>query len=124
MKAPVKTYSTPFGVMQCFENYLVFSLKSPKITRVEAKQIISVAETHYRKKKYVFISNRTLPASISEEAYKDINPKYMVGIAIVSSDENVRKGAVSEQGWFDGAFSFFTSLEDATDWANTVVKRS
>ncbi|MDC7994574.1 hypothetical protein [Altibacter sp. HG106] len=120
----MKTYTTPFGTMQCFENYLVFHLEAENISRNEAKEIVSIAEGHFQKRKFVFISNRTLPSVISEEAYKEINLKYMVGIAIVSKNENTRTSAMTEQSWFDGSFSYFATVEEAVDWANTVVKQS
>jgi len=119
-----KSYNTPHGLMECHENYLVFHLASDGITEKAAKEILSFAVDHYRQKKYVFIASRKFPSPISPAAYKAINPKYMVGLAIVSDSDAVKDEAYNEQGLFTGAFSYFRTVAEAEDWANTVVRKS
>jgi hypothetical protein len=119
-----KTYTTPHGKMECFENYLVFYLSSNGISGSAAKEILSYANNHYGKRKYVFISNRNFASPIEPEAYKAINPKYMVGLAIVSESDAVKKEAYNEQELYSGSFSFFSTVKEAINWANTVVKKA
>ncbi|SRX54213.1 hypothetical protein [Aequorivita sp. CIP111184] len=119
-----KTYNTPHGPMDCYENYLVFHLSSDGITGEAAKEILSFAGAHYKNKKYVFIASRKFASPISPAAYRAINPKYMVGLAIVSGSDVVKEEAYNEQGLFKGAFSYFKTIAEAEDWANTVVRKS
>jgi len=119
-----RTYNTPHGIMECYENYLVFHLASNGITGDTAKEILSFAGEHYDTKKYVFIASREFPSPISPAAYKAINPKYMVGLAIVSENDAVKQEAYNEQGLYKGAFSYFKTVAEAADWAATVVRKS
>jgi len=116
------TYNTPFGKMDCYENYLIFSLAKTGVNKDSAKQIMKYAYDHYQKRKFVFISNRKFVSGVKPEAYKAINSKYTLGFAIVSNDINVKQEALNEQLFFEGSFSFFTTEAEAIDWANTVVK--
>ncbi len=119
-----KTYNTPHGPMDCYENYLIFHLSSDGITGEASKEILSFARDHYGNQKYVFIASRKFPSPISPDAYKAINPNYMVGLAIVSESDTVKEEAYNEQELFNGAFSYFKTIAEAEDWANTVVRKS
>jgi len=117
------SYTTPHGEMECFENYLIFRLSSNGITGKSAKEIMKYAYDHYDGKKFVFISSREFASNIEPKAYRAINPKYMVGLAIVSEIDAVKEEAVKEQQLFEGSFSFFKTEEEAANWADTVVKK-
>lgn len=116
------SYITPHGEMDCYENYLIFRLSSNGISGKSARVIMKYAYDHYNGNKFVFISNRKFASNIEPEAYKAVNPKYMVGIAIVSENLDVKVKALTEQELYRGSFSFFTSEDEAADWANTVVR--
>ena len=115
-------YETPHGPMKCYANCLVFRLEGDGISKSAAKEIMSYAYKHYGKRKFVFISNREFASNIDPNAYTVINPKLMVGLAIVSAEDAVRQEAFNEQELFEGAFSYFKTIEEAIDWANRVVK--
>jgi len=117
-----KNYNTPHGLMECYENYLVFYLSSSGISGNAAKEILAFASDHYEKRPYVFISNRALPSDIDPAAYKAINSKIMVGLAIVSESEAVRNEAMVEMDMYDGSFSYFKTVDEAVEWAKTVIK--
>lgn len=119
-----KTYDTPHGRMECYENYLVFSLASNGITGTASKEILSFAAAHYGKRPYVFIANRDFASPISPDAYKAINPKFMIGLAIVSESEAVKQEAYNEQELYGGAFSYFKTIDEAKDWAKTVIREN
>ena len=118
------SYQTPHGPMTCFANYLVFKLTGTGIDAKAAKEIMQYAYDHYQKSPFVFISNREFASNIDPKAYDAINPKLMVGLAIVSEEEAVKQEATNEQELFKGSFSYFKTVEEAKDWANTVVKNS
>ncbi len=116
------TYQTPHGIMNCFSNYLIFRVSTNSINRQSAKEIMRYAYNHYKKRRFVFISSRQFVSNVDPEAYETIDPRLMVGIAIVSEDYAVRNEAVEEQNFYKGSFSFFQTEDEAADWANTVVK--
>ena len=117
-------YNTPHGVMECYESYLVFHLSSKGVSVKAAKEILDYAGKHYGDRKYVFISNRSFASAIDPKAYKAINPKYMVGLAIVSESEAVKQEAYNEQALYDGSFCYFKTVAEAVNWAETVIKRN
>ncbi len=119
-----KTYNTPHGLMECYENYLVFYLASNGITGKASKEILSFAAEHYGNRPYVFIASRDFPSPISPDAYKAINPKNMIGLAIVSENLAVKQEAYNEQELFNGSFSYFKTVAEAMDWAKTVIKEA
>ena len=116
------TYNTTHGIMECYKNCLVFHLTDDGITAESAKKIMGYAYTHYEKRPFVFISNRKFASNIHPEAYDAINPKLIIGLAIVSEDEAVKEEATNEMDLFEGSFSFFATLEAAIGWADTVVR--
>ena len=68
----------------------------------------------YKKNPHVVISDRKFASSIDIDAYKYVNHKRMVGIAIVTSKENASEDLIKEQ-------EMFKSLEEAKDWAASFV---
>ncbi len=46
----------------------------------------------------------------------------MVGLAIVSESDAVKQEAYNEQELFKGSFSYFKTIAEAEDWANTVMR--
>ncbi len=122
MKQNSTTLKTADFTMECFDSYVVFTLISKEITTQLAKEVLGFADNHYKKRPYVFISNRAFASNVDPDTYKEINTDILLGIAIVSEDQDVRKEAVVEQQLFEGSFGFFKTLEAAIDWAKTVVK--
>lgn len=115
-------YETPYGDLQCYECYVVFHLKTTEVTVELAKHVLRLSNDHYKGRKYVFISEREFASNVDPEAYKFVNPRQMIGHAIVSKDADVKAEAVSEMELFKGAVSFFPSVKEAASWAETVVR--
>ena len=67
------------------------------------------------------VSNREMAKRVNPEVYNTAKSKSVVGIAIVSNNNAVKNEAIEEQGLFEGAFSYFQSIEEASDWAKTVI---
>ena len=115
-------YTTPYGVMECYDHYLIFHRSSNRITVPAAKEIVKYAERHFGKKKYVFISKRSSASVVDPKAYKAINRSLMIGLAIVSESNAVKQQAYVEQKLYDGSFCYFKTINEAVDWAKTMVK--
>ncbi|MCT8338862.1 hypothetical protein MG296_02250 [Flavobacteriaceae bacterium TK19130] len=119
-----KKYDTPYGILECYDCYAVFHLTSTDVSVELAEHVLGISNAHYKGRQYVFISEREFASNVDPEAYKYVNPKQMIGHAIVSESEDVRDEAVTEMDLYKGAVSFFSSVEEAANWAQTVVKPS
>ena len=77
---------------------------------------------YYRGKKVVYISNRPIFRDIDSSIYKLINPKKLIGIAIVGKGQKLREQASIEQSMYSGSFSFFENMNSAISWAKSFVR--
>lgn len=118
----MKTIKYPFGNFHLYESYCHLDLIDNKyLTLDECKIVIKDINDFYKKNPHVVISDRKFAASIDIEAYKYVNHKRMVGIAIVSANENASEELIKEQEIYKGSFAFFKTLEEAKDWAASFV---
>ena len=113
-----------FGSLEFFENYLVYHMNDVKRFTVEnSKQLLADIAKHYGRKKYVFISQRNYEIDVEEGAYRLVDPKRMLGFAFVSNNKQTLEEAKKEQGWFDNSYGYFSSVDEAIAWAETIVKK-
>ncbi|MBT0607583.1 hypothetical protein [Aequorivita echinoideorum] len=117
-----KSYTTSIGILECYPNYCIARVSVPLVTKEGAKELLQCSYKHFGNKRYVLISDRKDIYKVDSQAYKFVNPRKIVGIALVSENEKVKSDALEKQKLFDGAFGFFENMEDAIDWAKTVVK--
>jgi len=117
----IKSYPTSIGNLECYTMCAISRIAVDVVTKEGAKELIQTANKHFRNKPFVLISDRKNSFNVDSSAYKFINPKKIVGIALVSLNEKVKNDAFEKQKLYDGAFGFFTNIEDAVDWAKTVV---
>jgi hypothetical protein len=117
-----KIFEYSFGNLFCFENYVVGSLiGSSHVNSKMAKTILNDINDYYGNNKIVYISNRQFAIDIDPAIYKLVNPKKIVGIAIVGTGKEQRIQAASEQALYSGSFSFFNTIESAISWAQSFV---
>ena len=114
-------YEISTGTLQCYSNYVIFNFDAGVYEQAQAKEFIKAVDSHYKGRKCVVLANREMAEKVNPQVYKDIKSKSIVGIAIVSNNELVKSEAYNEQELFKGSFSYFKTLEEASDWANTVV---
>lgn len=117
----VKKYELSTGLLECYPFYAIFYFDAAHYDFAEAKELVKTLDTHYKGKKCVVISNREMAKKVNPNVYNSVKSKSVVGIAIVSNNEDVKSEAIEEQGLFEGAFSYFKSIKEATAWAETVV---
>ena len=118
------SYQTPHGPMDCYKNCVVFKLTSEVVDAKAAMEIMQCAYDHYGNNPFVFISNRAFVSNIDPKAYDAVNAKQVIGLAIVSAEDAVKQEAMNEQQLYEGSFSYFKTVEEAKDWAKTVVRES
>lgn len=111
-------FDYPFGKAHCFERYVYFELKKLEVlTSDMSKQIMIDIDDFYKNQQYVFISHRKFTLAVQPEAYKYVNPKKMIGVAIVA--DNLGDNLIEEQSLYRGSFAFFKNQEQAVSWADT-----
>ena len=116
-----KQYELSTGILECYPLYAVFHFNSNFYDLEEAEELTKIIDSHYRGRKCVVISNREMAKTVNPIVYEKASSKSVVGIAIVSNNEDVKFEAMEEQGLFKGAFSYFKSIDEAADWAETVI---
>tara|TARA_R110002050_G_scaffold9433_2_gene32777 strand:+ start:1137 stop:1496 length:360 start_codon:yes stop_codon:yes gene_type:complete len=116
-----KKYELSSGLLECYLNYAIFYFNAPQYDFAEAKELVKTIDNHYKGRKCVIISNREMAKNVNPKVYQKAKSKSVVGIAIVSNSETVKSEAYNEQSLFQGAFSYFETIEEAANWANTVV---
>lgn len=116
-----KIYQLSSGILECYPRYAVFHFNADFYGLDEAQEFSEVIDSHYKRRKCVIISNREMVARINPEVYKRGLSRSVIGIAIVSNNKEVQVQATEEQGLFDGSFSYFRTIDEAANWARTVV---
>lgn len=113
-----------FGSLEFFDSYVVYRMKDVKrFTVNNGKQLLDDVAKHYGRKKYVFISQRDYEIDVEEGAYRIVDFKRMLGCAFVSKNNKTLEDAKKEQGWFDNAYGYFSSVNEAIAWAETIIKK-
>ncbi len=119
----IKKFDYSFGVVYYYENYVIADLKeNAKVDNAVSKMILRDIHEFYKSTKVVYISNRQFLYDIDPSVYKLINPKKLIGIAIVGKGSEIRKRASVEQSLYSGSFSFFENMDSAISWAKSFVK--
>ncbi len=115
-----KILDYPFGKAYCHEQYVYFerALKQD-LDCAQVKMLMQDIAEYYNKRQYVYISNRKMRAIVDLKAYKHVNNKQLVALAIVTDDPNPEEYLIKEQELFNGPFAFFKTLEQAISWAAT-----
>ncbi len=110
----------PFGEVYFFENYVIGNVHEGEVVeRKNAMQILGDLKAYYKDNTYVFISNRTFHHSVDITVYELVDPKKLVGIAIVSNRAQEADRAVKEQSQYSGSFGLFNNMDSAIAWART-----
>lgn len=109
-------------MLECFPTYAVFHFTGERYDFEEALEFTTVIDTHYKNRNCVVISSRQILKTVNPEVYSHFRSKSVVAVAIVSNCNEVREQVTQEQSHYTGAFTFFTTLEEAICWAETVVK--
>ncbi|WP_124979428.1 SpoIIAA family protein [Nonlabens xiamenensis] len=118
-----KKFNYDFGQLFCYDHYVIGKLDEDSlVTTTLATQLLSDIRSHYGKNKVVYISNREFGHSVDPKVYKLINPKQMIGIAIVGNSSIQRIQATTEQSLYNGSFGYFNNMESAVLWAKTFVQ--
>ncbi len=119
-----KQVAIPFGVLDFYDHYVVFLVTCDRITKDIAVEILRHTDAHYGDSPYVFISNRVFTSRVDPQAYSVVDASKLVGVAIVSEEEEAIQKARVERNLYEGSFGTFDNLEDAKAWAVAITSQS
>lgn len=118
----VKEINYPFGILQCYEHYVIGTLNVDAVVNTAvASTILNDINDFYGRHSIVYISNREFGHEVDMSVYKLVNAKRMIGIAIVSENPGQLTQAAQEQKLYSGSFGFFKDLKSAIAWANLLT---
>lgn len=114
--------STEFYELYLYDNYVVAEAKENavidgRITEAVLNEIFK----HYDRKPFTLITHRKNKYTVNPSAYSSRLLRKLNGMAIVSSDPEVKQKALQEQNLFEKPFAFFHELEEAESWALSFV---
>lgn len=119
----MKSLNYSFGTLHLYEHYCHLDLEDDIfMTLKQCQNVIADIEDFYKKRCHVLISDRKRTSSIDTKAYKYVNHKRTVAIAVVTSNDNAKKELVKEQELYGGSFALFKTLENAIEWARNFVE--
>ncbi|PQJ19096.1 MULTISPECIES: thymidylate synthase [Nonlabens] len=115
-----KKYEYPNAELLCYDNYVIGKVHEGATVDTElAMRMLTDVNESYKDKKVIFISNRQFGYSVDPKVYKLVNPKKLIGIAIVGHTKEQKIQATIEQTLYSGSFGFFDSLDKAIAWAHS-----
>lgn len=92
------------------------------MNKKHATQIIKFVLDVFEDKPHVYISNRIHSYSVDTIVYSDVSKvKNLVGFAVVSNTLAARNAEI-ERLFLNKPFEIFSKLEEATTWANQILK--
>ncbi|RZS99743.1 thymidylate synthase [Aquimarina brevivitae] len=116
----MKKVDLPYCFLFFEKHFAILEMKNDGAITVEtAMEITNLLKEHYNGEQFILIANRTSHHAIDLNVYRGKILKNMIGFAIVSSDPLEKERATAEQSLWQGSFTFFTKLEDATSWAES-----
>ena len=102
-----------YVVVEAFENI--------NFDRTIAEDTLAIIFDHFDGRDFTIISHRRNKYNINLEAYSNKLFKKVKAIAVVSQCPDVKEKAQLEQMKFGQSFAYFSNLEDARSWAESVV---
>jgi hypothetical protein len=112
-----------FGTIFYYSRYVVSKINLEYLVDTPtAARILSDIDRFYQNQKFVYISNREIDHNVDLSVYKLVNPKKLIGIAIVCKERSKIKQVAAEQKLYDGSFGFFKNMSSAIAWAQLLVE--
>ena len=112
-----------FSSVKLYENYMIVEMDpGVHITTKDNATLIDIADTYFKNKPFVYITNRVNSYSVDPAIYKETSKiKNLVGLCVVSKNFMAKSAAQIEKLFFDKAFEIFDTLPEAIKWAKTTL---
>lgn len=114
-----------FCEMHIFDNYLVVIMNEGiTVTPDQNQVLLNVAETYFNNKNFVYITHRLHSYAVDPSIYFETSKiKNLLGFAVVSKDYKAKTNAEVEKLFFKKPFEIFTTVEQAVDWATSLLSK-
>ncbi|WP_052158219.1 hypothetical protein [Lacinutrix jangbogonensis] len=114
------------GYVSIHENYLIMVVNQGETIEVKHNKIlIDLAETFYKNKDFVYITNRVNSYAVDPAIYFETKKiKTLIGFSVVSKKEIAINNALLEKLFFDKPFETFKQIDEAIHWANKLCEAS
>lgn len=115
--------SLDFGTVAIENNFVIATINEGiMITDDISYQITQYALHHFSSEAFVYITHRIHSYSVDPNVYKMISSiENLAGFAVVSSNEMARENAAFEKAFLHKKFGIFKEIDEAKDWANTMI---
>lgn len=116
------TYS--FCTIEVYDNYVISSINEGfHLTPDKNKILDDIASEYFYDKLFVYISYRKNSYSVDPSIYLQTSKiENLAGMAVVAKVPLAKGNAEIEKLFLNRPFEIFTSIDEAKDWANTVLK--
>lgn len=120
-----KIVSLDFAVVHLYKHYVITYVKEGVcIDESELNAFKKIADDFYYDRPFVYISNRVEDYNVNPVAYLKITfPEYLLGIAIVISEEK-SKNAHFEEKFVKIPYRIFNALDEAKQWAKELNEKA
>lgn len=117
----MKVITTPQYILTFSNNYVIAeAMEGAVVNNISVAENLKVVFDHFNGKPFVLISNRKHNYSVDIDVYTLKLMKKIKAFAIVSTDAMIKERAMVEQLAFDQSFAFFSDLEEAKGWAESI----
>jgi len=112
-----------FCTMSIYDDHLIVVMKAGiTITPSHNKVLLNIVDTYYRKKKFVYITNRINSYAVNPTVYYETSKiEELVGFAVVSKDFKAKSNAEVEKLFFNKPFEVFKTIEEAIAWGKALI---
>lgn len=112
-----------FCTMHIYDNHMIVVINEGVTVTIEHNDVLlSVANTYYKNKPFVYITHRLNSYAVDPAIYKETSKiKNLAGFCVVSGDYKAKRNAEIEKLFLNKPFEIFDTIEEAKTWASQVL---
>jgi len=121
----IRLYNLDFCKLEIHHDHVIAIMHEGIVVSVENNAIlIKIAEKHFKKKPFVYITHRIHSYSVDPIVYiKTAKIPNLVGFAVVSNDPIQKTLTKYEKSFFEKEFRRFDDMKSALAWKDKMVKK-
>ena len=112
-----------FGTITLYDHYSVTVINEGEhISSEQYQTLVDIAKEHYNNTPFVYITYRKYSYSVDPSIYLEVSKiKNLKGFAVIPEAYVSKGNATVERMFLDKPFEIFETLEEAIDWASSLV---
>lgn len=126
MNTNTKLEVLDFCTIEYYDNIMVCTIHEGEYIDIEKSNAIAInSDEYFTGKPFVYISNRKYSYAVDPSIYKYTSAtEHLIGFAVVSKIPFSINSAKLEKHFIHKPFEIFSSVEDALNWSNEILKRN